>query len=260
MVKCLIYLPRFNTGGGAAPQDSVLSLQHCFGPQRYHVKIMSLRNPFTVWAGATNLHTEPDVKLLVLGLFTWMCSVKAFRSSTPTVLDSLRGHYIYKLTPFLKLSYLSITSNIRRRISVKGYIPNKLPNRCIGKALLLPHQRGRQGGVIFYLMVLELVAVFTPPTPVFIQFCLSMNLSFKFGAKQQNPVIQLVLSFIRKIMLKQLPSCKHSEPTNPIVAVNYVPRSNRECQIDQHHRNQCQYCRLKKCFRVGMRKEGIFLS
>lgn len=36
-------------------------------------------------------------------------------------------------------------------------------------------------------------------------------------------------------------------------------RSNRECQIDQHHRNQCQYCRLKKCFRVGMRKEGICL-
>ncbi|XP_028301454.1 nuclear receptor subfamily 2 group F member 6b isoform X1 [Gouania willdenowi] len=38
--------------------------------------------------------------------------------------------------------------------------------------------------------------------------------------------------------------------------LNYSCRSNRECQIDQHHRNQCQYCRLKKCFRVGMRKEG----
>uniref|UniRef100_A0A8C4JQC4 Nuclear receptor subfamily 2 group F member 6 n=1 Tax=Dromaius novaehollandiae TaxID=8790 RepID=A0A8C4JQC4_DRONO len=34
-------------------------------------------------------------------------------------------------------------------------------------------------------------------------------------------------------------------------------QSNRDCQIDQHHRNQCQYCRLKKCFRVGMRKEAV---
>ncbi|RXN02286.1 nuclear receptor subfamily 2 group F member 6-like isoform X1 [Labeo rohita] len=39
--------------------------------------------------------------------------------------------------------------------------------------------------------------------------------------------------------------------------INYLHRSNRECQIDQHHRNQCQYCRLKKCFRVGMRKEAV---
>ncbi|XP_015221106.2 nuclear receptor subfamily 2 group F member 6b isoform X1 [Lepisosteus oculatus] len=38
--------------------------------------------------------------------------------------------------------------------------------------------------------------------------------------------------------------------------LSYTCRSNRDCQIDQHHRNQCQYCRLKKCFRVGMRKEG----
>ncbi|TKS80052.1 Nuclear receptor subfamily 2 group F member 6 COUP transcription factor 3 [Collichthys lucidus] len=39
--------------------------------------------------------------------------------------------------------------------------------------------------------------------------------------------------------------------------LSYTCRSNRECQIDQHHRNQCQYCRLKKCFRVGMRKEAV---
>ncbi|KAF0875141.1 USBP1 protein, partial [Crocuta crocuta] len=40
--------------------------------------------------------------------------------------------------------------------------------------------------------------------------------------------------------------------------LSYTCRSNRDCQIDQHHRNQCQYCRLKKCFRVGMRKEGEY--
>ncbi|MBN3302968.1 NR2F6 protein, partial [Amia calva] len=39
--------------------------------------------------------------------------------------------------------------------------------------------------------------------------------------------------------------------------LSYTCRSNRDCQIDQHHRNQCQYCRLKKCFRVGMRKEAV---
>ncbi|XP_044276958.1 nuclear receptor subfamily 2 group F member 6 isoform X1 [Varanus komodoensis] len=39
--------------------------------------------------------------------------------------------------------------------------------------------------------------------------------------------------------------------------LSYTCRSNRDCQIDQHHRNQCQYCRLKKCFCVGMRKEGL---
>ncbi|RLV63650.1 hypothetical protein DV515_00018055, partial [Chloebia gouldiae] len=31
-------------------------------------------------------------------------------------------------------------------------------------------------------------------------------------------------------------------------------RSNRDCQIDQHHRNQCQYCRLKKKVRKKILK------
>ncbi|KAF2361671.1 Nuclear hormone receptor ligand-binding domain [Trinorchestia longiramus] len=37
--------------------------------------------------------------------------------------------------------------------------------------------------------------------------------------------------------------------------LQYSCRGNRNCPIDQHHRNQCQHCRLKKCIKVGMRRE-----
>uniref|UniRef100_A0A8C4KI66 N2F1A protein n=1 Tax=Dromaius novaehollandiae TaxID=8790 RepID=A0A8C4KI66_DRONO len=40
--------------------------------------------------------------------------------------------------------------------------------------------------------------------------------------------------------------------------LSYTCRANRNCPIDQHHRNQCQYCRLKKCLKVGMRREGEY--
>uniref|UniRef100_UPI00398EB4DA nuclear receptor subfamily 2 group F member 6-like n=1 Tax=Pristiophorus japonicus TaxID=55135 RepID=UPI00398EB4DA len=39
--------------------------------------------------------------------------------------------------------------------------------------------------------------------------------------------------------------------------LSYTCRSSRDCQIDQHHRNQCQYCRLRKCFKVGMKREAV---
>lgn len=38
--------------------------------------------------------------------------------------------------------------------------------------------------------------------------------------------------------------------------LSYTCRASRNCPIDQHHRNQCQFCRLKKCLKVGMRREG----
>ncbi|XP_006913279.3 COUP transcription factor 1 [Pteropus alecto] len=40
--------------------------------------------------------------------------------------------------------------------------------------------------------------------------------------------------------------------------LTYTCRANRNCPIDQHHRNQCQYCRLKKCLKVGMRREAVY--
>ncbi|VDO99729.1 unnamed protein product [Soboliphyme baturini] len=38
--------------------------------------------------------------------------------------------------------------------------------------------------------------------------------------------------------------------------LSYTCRGSKNCNIDVHHRNQCQYCRLKKCVKMGMRKEA----
>ncbi|XP_070156811.1 hepatocyte nuclear factor 4-gamma isoform X1 [Polyergus mexicanus] len=37
----------------------------------------------------------------------------------------------------------------------------------------------------------------------------------------------------------------------------YTCRLMRKCQIDKDKRNQCRYCRLRKCFRAGMKKEAV---
>lgn len=33
-------------------------------------------------------------------------------------------------------------------------------------------------------------------------------------------------------------------------------RFSRQCVVDKDKRNQCRFCRLNKCFRAGMKKEG----
>ncbi|CAB3407884.1 unnamed protein product [Caenorhabditis bovis] len=40
-------------------------------------------------------------------------------------------------------------------------------------------------------------------------------------------------------------------------SLSYTCRATKNCAIDVQHRNQCQYCRLKKCIRMGMRKEAV---
>ncbi|XP_035212121.1 hepatocyte nuclear factor 4-gamma-like isoform X2 [Stegodyphus dumicola] len=37
----------------------------------------------------------------------------------------------------------------------------------------------------------------------------------------------------------------------------YACRFARSCVMDKDKRNQCRYCRLKKCFRAGMKKEAV---
>ena len=38
--------------------------------------------------------------------------------------------------------------------------------------------------------------------------------------------------------------------------LSYTCRGFKNCPVDIQHRNHCQYCRLKKCMKVGMRKDG----
>jgi hypothetical protein len=40
----------------------------------------------------------------------------------------------------------------------------------------------------------------------------------------------------------------------------YTCRFKKNCVVDKDKRNQCRFCRLKKCFRAGMKKEGINVS
>lgn len=37
----------------------------------------------------------------------------------------------------------------------------------------------------------------------------------------------------------------------------YSCQYNRSCVVDKDKRNRCRYCRLKKCFRAGMKKEAV---
>jgi len=38
----------------------------------------------------------------------------------------------------------------------------------------------------------------------------------------------------------------------------YTCHRDKNCIINKVTRNRCQYCRLQKCFEVGMSKEGAF--
>ncbi|KAM4654090.1 nuclear receptor subfamily 2 group C member 2 isoform 4-T5 [Amazona ochrocephala] len=39
--------------------------------------------------------------------------------------------------------------------------------------------------------------------------------------------------------------------------LTYSCRSNQDCIINKHHRNRCQFCRLRKCLEMGMKMESV---
>ncbi|KAK5976054.1 Steroid receptor seven-up isoform B/C, partial [Trichostrongylus colubriformis] len=40
-------------------------------------------------------------------------------------------------------------------------------------------------------------------------------------------------------------------------SLSYTCRGSKNCPVDVNHRNQCQFCRLKKCVKMGMRREAV---
>ena len=69
----------------------------------------------------------------------------------------------------------------------------------------------------------------------------------------------LVIHFMKMLIISfKISGCKSFFKRSVRRNLNYQCRGSRNCPIDQHHRNQCQHCRLKKCFKMGMRKEGMW--
>lgn len=40
--------------------------------------------------------------------------------------------------------------------------------------------------------------------------------------------------------------------------VNYQCPRNKQCVVDRVNRNRCQYCRLQKCLKLGMSRDGEY--
>ncbi|XP_065127449.1 nuclear receptor subfamily 2 group C member 2 isoform X1 [Paramisgurnus dabryanus] len=40
-------------------------------------------------------------------------------------------------------------------------------------------------------------------------------------------------------------------------SLTYSCRSSQDCVVNKHHRNRCQFCRLKKCLEMGMKMESV---
>lgn len=41
--------------------------------------------------------------------------------------------------------------------------------------------------------------------------------------------------------------------------VNYQCPRNKQCVVDRVNRNRCQYCRLQKCLKLGMSRDGEYI-
>lgn len=47
------------------------------------------------------------------------------------------------------------------------------------------------------------------------------------------------------------------KPSMILITRFSLTRFSRQCVVDKDKRNQCRYCRLRKCFKAGMKKEAV---
>lgn len=72
------------------------------------------------------------------------------------------------------------------------------------------------------------------------QICLSYNFLLSSGRHYGAVSCEGCKGFFKRSVRKNL---------------TYSCRSKQDCVINKHHRNRCQFCRLRKCLKMGMKTE-----
>ena len=85
---------------------------------------------------------------------------------------------------------------------------------------------------------------------VYIYICVHVLLSFPVTITWCLVPLVHYVTVHRVIMCLALSSYLHHD-------TSIACRFSRQCIVDKDKRNQCRFCRLNKCFRAGMKKEGM---
>lgn len=82
----------------------------------------------------------------------------------------------------------------------------------------------------------------------------SWPVAASMGAHTAGPQMSLPLSG-RHYGAVSCEGCKGFFKRSVRKNLTYSCRSSQDCIINKHHRNRCQFCRLKKCLEMGMKME-----
>ena len=130
-------------------------------------------------------------------------------------------------------------------INLRENIMDNLPARAVN------HFSNDQLDEILIILA-EGIGKFTPTPFTLNSFYPNLFQPHPFQPYPIYPMLEIYFTLTHtRIHFTQLITPTHFTLTVPTPTLIF-----RSCPIDQHHRNQCQFCRLKKCLKVGMRREG----